>query len=109
MIRMYGNIVEVCPYKITSINFTDYAKTEADAQKIASAFNGQIEEIDTSGYAWLDGMQFDTREDALAAAEIGETGYKVKLNAPSEVEKLSAKIDYLSMMSGIDIPTSGGV
>lgn len=108
MIRMYGNIVEVCPYKITSADFTDYAKTEADAQKIASAINGQIEEIDTSGYAWLDGMTFYTRDDALSAAEIGETAYNEKMNAPSELDKLSAKIDYLSMMSGIDL-LGGGV
>lgn len=103
MIRMYGNVAEVCHYKVTLSGFTYYAKTKDEAEKLSSS-RGTIEEIDTSAYDWLDGVEFDTRADALAAAEMGEAAYKAQLNAPTDAEKLSAKIDYPSMMSGIDIP-----
>lgn len=103
MICMRGNIAEVRPYKVTLSEAVFYAKTKDESEKLSSG-RGTIEKIDTSAYDWLDGMEFETRADALAAAEMGETAYKAQLNTPTDVEKLSAKIDYLSMMSGIDIP-----
>lgn len=105
MIRMYGNKVQICRYKI-EYNHNDnlhtcYAQTAEEAQHLANSMNGTISNIDTSNEDWLDGLEFDTRSQALYWLEQGQENYNQfilnqKLQMP---DRLRADIDFLSIMT----------
>lgn len=118
--RMYGTIVEIYRFKVTTPKtdnmppqvaimmrgdeLIQYAHTEEEANQMVSEFGGTMEVLDTSGYEWMEGLEFPTRDEAIHVYEAGQEAYLEKLNAPTESQVLNSKIDYLSMMSGIEIP-----
>ena len=92
--RMYGEIVEIYRYQIT---YTEGEEPEAqqvtqgfptleEAQAEGDRHGVTPEPLDTTAYAWMDGLTFPTRNDAMAVYDLGEAEYKEQL-AKEEAEK----------------------
>lgn len=102
-LRMYGNTVEIHRYQITYLmdgnTVTEYAHTEEEAKAIAARHNTAYLPIDTSDIEWMDGLTFDSRDEALSWIGKGEAAYLEEQNKPSteeNVEDLKAKISALT-------------
>ena len=91
-IQMYGTICQILRYQIIpkdeTISYDIYAVTEEEANELATRYEGTIQETDHASYEWLDGMEFETREDAIAAYEMGEAAYLAKQSMPSDHDLL---------------------
>ena len=92
LIQMFGTICQILRYQIIpkdeTITYGIYAVTEEEANELATRYEGTIQETDHASYEWLDGMEFETREDAIAAYEMGEEAYKAKQSQPSDHDLL---------------------
>lgn len=92
--RMYGEIVEIYRYQITytegegpeAQQVTQGFPTLEEAQAEGDRHGVTPEPLDTTAYAWMDGLNFPTRNDAMAVYDLGEAGYKEQL-AKEEAEK----------------------
>ena len=95
---------EIVSQTITK-NMSDYAVTETEANAIAKKFNGSISKLDTQNYDWLDGLTFNSIDDALKAFEMGEQAYNDMVNAQKQtsIEQLRADLDFLSIMTGVEL------
>lgn len=91
--RMYGETVEIYRYKADYTEQTDaegepeavtyYTPYEDDAQYVAEKHGGTVTALDTSAYAWIDGLAFPSHDEARAAYDLGEQGYMEKKQAES--------------------------
>lgn len=63
------------------------------------------ETIDQTGNEWFDGLKFESSKEAHRVFNLGETAYKQELyqKEMSDGIKLRADIDYLAIMSGVEI------
>ena len=104
--RMYGNTVEIYQYRVDYTEQKDPEREpeavtyctpyEDDAQYVAEKHNAAVVPLDTSTYAWLDGLTFGSYEEAAAAHDLGEAAY----NAKAQQEKamtLEAQITDLQL------------
>ena len=101
MIRICGDMIEVCKYIVKTDEFTDYFKTIEEANDFLKMHGGKIESLDTTGIEWIDGVQIpDTKapmEEALKILEMGEEGYKkwLEQQAAQSPEKLAEENEKL--------------
>lgn len=106
MLRMYGTTVQICRYRVewtdASNDMSRYAYTEAEANVLAERYNGTITKLDTSQEDWMDGMTFNSRDEAVAWSEKGEAAYKAMLQEQQRMsmEQLRADIDFSMAMGG---------
>lgn len=109
-IRMLGHTVQLCrwqvSYKMDDIDMVEYVPTEEEADEFVEQFGGVKTPLDTAGFEWVDGITADSLDSARSIAESGEQKYKFELERKEKCspERLSANLDYLSMMTGVDIP-----
>lgn len=104
--RMCGNTVEIYRYRVdyteqrdpegepeTASYCTPY---EDDAQYVAQKHNATVVTLDTASYAWLDGLTFDSYEEAAAAHDLGEAAYNAKVQQ-EQAMTLEAQITDLQL------------
>lgn len=112
--RMYGEIVEIYRYQITYTKgeepnvqqVTQGFPTLEEAQAEGDRHGVTPEPLDTTAYAWMDGLTFSTRNDAMAAYDLGEEGYKAQVAAQEEeahrlenaVDQLQKQVDAVAPM-----------
>ena len=65
-------------------------KDEEAANLASTRFDGEIKIQDVSSAEWMDGLEFDTYDDAIAAYEMGEEAYKAILSQPTDHDILMA-------------------
>ena len=104
--RMYGETVEIYRYKVDYTEqidpegepeaVTEYTPYQDEAQDIATRYNGTVTALDTSAYAWMDGLELDTYDDAMTAYDLGETAYNAKVQK-EQAMSLEAQITDLQL------------
>ncbi len=64
-----------------------------------------VEEIGQDGNEWFDGLEFDSYDEALAVFNAGREAYEQKqaIKQLTDNLRLRADIDYLAIMTGVDI------
>ena len=112
MFRMIGDRVEILRYKVTylaeernretdkmeKVERITYAASEGEKDELLAMHDGATAEaLDTDGIEWLDGLQFDSFEEAERALATG--AYLPK----KSLEQLAADIDYIAIMTGVDL------
>ena len=107
-----GTIIKLLRYKITYIEKDEirYALTEEEAKDIATVTGGTVTKLDTTADEWIDGIDVAPTnmpyDKAKKIAAMGEQGYReyVETKRRKDPEVMLSMIDYLSMMSGIEMP-----
>ena len=104
--RMYGETVEIYRYKVDYTMQIDpesdpvgsvwYASTQEEAQAIAAKLGGTVTALDSSSYEWIDGLTFATRNDAMAAYDLGADGYAAKVQE-EQAMSINAQITDLQL------------
>lgn len=95
-IRLYGRAVQVCRWAVI---YTKDKKeralrvpTREEADAIAVRTGGTVTALDTSAYAWMDGIKVadvpNTYAEALKIYEMGEMAYKAMLAAPTTTQRV---------------------
>ena len=114
MFRMLGKKVELYRYKIT------YTENDEEMQENCTSeeHKNEIEQvltdkeitfettlIDQTSNEWFNGLEFDSYDEALAVFDKGEQAYLQEKQRQELMDnlRLRADIDYLSIMSGVDI------
>ena len=112
MFRMIGNHVQILRYKLTCIEKeynretgeleqtarTIYAANETEKNELLALHAGATTEaLDTTEIEWLDGLTFDSFEEAEKAQQSG-----IYLPKRS-VLQLQADIDYIAIMTGVEL------
>ena len=114
MFRMLGNKVELYRYKII------YTEDEVEMQEncISLEHKNEIEQkltgkeiiftttqIDQTNNEWMDGVKFDSYDEALIVFNNGEQIYNQNTNLimSTSNEQLRADTDYISIMVGVDL------
>ena len=83
--------------------------TREDAQKAVEDWGvdgrGTVTELDVSGVEWLEGLEVDSFDEALAICEQGEAAYRAKLAdaAQKSPDQLRADVDFISAMTGVEL------
>ena len=103
-IRLVNTTVEILRWRVAYIRDVDsdeepvalerYFTDETAATQFAEKTQGTLETLDTSSVEWLDGMTFASRDEAVAAAELGEEAYKAKAEAEKAAQP-EARLDEL--------------
>ena len=104
--RMYGNTVEIYRYRVDYTEQRDpegdpeavsyCTPYEDDAQYVAEKHSAAVVPLDTSAYAWMDGLTFDSYEEAAAAHDLGEAAYNAKVQQ-KQAMTLEAQITDLQL------------
>ena len=114
MFRMSGKKVELYRYTVT------WQENEQEMQEncISEKHKDEIEQmltdkeiafetktIDQTSNEWFNGLEFDSYEEALAVFDRGEQAYLQEKQRQELTDnlRLRADIDYLSIMSGVEI------
>ena len=114
MFRMSGKKVELYRYTVTytedEIEMIENCisvehKNEVEQKLTTKNINFTTEAIDQTGNEWFNGLEFDSYDVALEVFNKGEQAY---LQAKSTQElvnnlRLRADIDYIAIMSGVEI------
>ena len=114
MFRMLGKEVQLFRYKILwqedKLDFEEKCVSEEHKEVIEQTLseknvNYSIEEINQTSNEWVNGLHFDSYDLALNTLLKGEEAYiqeKQRLELVDNL-RLRADIDYLSIMSGVEI------
>lgn len=94
MIRVQGDTIQVIRYNVkyteNNLEMIMEASTQEEAESFKTAFNGEIETLDTSAIEWIDGVKIpETNKPMEAALEIlnmGEQGYKTFLEQQEKMK-----------------------
>ena len=112
MFRMLGDRVEILRYQITfseevcnretgEMEQTErvlYATSAGERDELLALYPGaEVDALDTTGVEWLDGLTFDSFEEAEKALATGVYMQK------KSVEQLQADIDYIAIMTGVEL------
>ena len=106
-LRMYGTTVQLHRYQITYDTdrgeVTEYAVTEEEANAIASRTGGSVSPMETSGNEWIDGLEFETRDEAIRLLEAGEEAYKAAVQKREAMsnERLREDVDRAMEAEGL--------
>ena len=114
MFRMLGKKVELIRYKITWQEdgqemqedcISEGHKNEVEQKLTAKNIDFTTEAIDQTDNEWFDGLEFDSYDKALAVFSQGEQAYLQEKQRQELTDnlRLRADIDYLSIMSGVEI------
>lgn len=114
MFVLVNNEVKLTEYKITYTEndvegqencTSEQQKNEVEQMLTEQGVDFTTEEIDQTGNEWFDGLEFESYDKALEVFNAGEEAYleQKELQRQADNLKLRADIDYLSIMSGVDI------
>jgi transposase len=80
-------------------------KNEVEQKLTAKNINFTTEVIDQTGNEWFNGLEFDSYDEALAVFSKGKQAYLQEKQRQELTDnlRLRADIDYLSIMSGVEI------
>ena len=100
--RLCGRVVEVYHYQVTyteqfpgeePVTRITYVPTLEEAQEIADQHGGEVAEMDSSAYEWMDGMELpgvpEPYDEAVRIFEQGEAAYR---EGQSEADDLMAML-----------------
>ena len=114
MFRMLEKKVELIRYKITWQEdeqemrencISEEHKNEVEQKLTAKNIDFTTEAIDQTDNEWFDGLEFDSYDEALEVFNKGEQAYLQEKQRQELTDnlRLRADIDYLSIMSGVEI------
>ena len=114
MFRMLGKKVELYRYKITytedEIERVENCISEEHKNEIKQTFTDreiafETKTIDQTSNEWFNGLEFDSYDEALEVFNKGEQAYLQEKQGQELTDnlRLRADIDYLSIMSGVEI------
>ena len=114
MFRMLGKKVELIRYTITwqedEREKQENCISEEHKEEVEQRLTGQgiefiTEAIDQTDNEWFNGLEFDSYDEALAVFNKGEQAYLQEKQRRELTDnlRLRADIDYLAIMSGVEI------
>jgi hypothetical protein len=114
MFRMLGKKVELIRYKVTwqedeqemqEVCISDEHRDEIQQKLTEKEIEFSTEAIDQTNNEWFNGLEFDSYDEALAVFNKGEQAYLQEKQRQELTDnlRLRADIDYLSIMSGVEI------
>jgi len=114
MFRMLGKKVELIRYTITWQEderemqencISEEHKAEVEQRLTGQGIEFTTEAIDQTDNEWFNGLEFDSYDEALAVFNKGEQAYLQEKQRQELTDnlRLRADIDYLSIMSGVEI------
>ncbi len=118
MFRMLGKKVELVRYIVKwqenygeeTIDMEEKCvseehKNEVEQKLTAKNIDFTTEAIDQTENEWFNGLEFDSYDEALAVFNKGEQAYLQEKQRQELTDnlRLRADIDYLAMMSGVEI------
>lgn len=114
--QLRGRKVEILRYQVTDPEGKKhFFVSEAAASRVAEECDGTVSPVDNSAFDWMDGLVIPESPNrylqAVKIADMGQEGYEKMISRPSTEElaqQNEANIDYLSMMTGIDLPGEEG-
>ncbi len=110
-----GRTVELLRYEARYIDrFSGEAVSQgfpakAEAEKAVARFGvdgkGTVAEQDMSALAWLEGLEVDSFDEAVAIWEQGEAACRARLAdaAQKSPDQLRADVDFISVMTGVEL------
>ena len=114
MFRMLGKKVELIRYKVTWQEneqemqencISEGHKNEVEQKLTTKNIAFTTEAIDQTDNEWFDGLEFDSYDKALAVFNKGEQAYLQEKQRQELTDnlRLRADIDYLAIISGVEI------
>ena len=114
MFRMLGKKVELYRYTVTYTEneevmieccISEEHKNEIERMLTDKEVTFVTKTIDQTGNEWFNGLEFDSYDEALAVFDKGEQTYLQDKQRQELTDnlRLRADIDYLSIMSGVEI------
>ena len=113
MFRMSGKKVELYRYTVTYTEneevMIEYCISEEHKNEIEQVLTDkevafETIPIDQTGNEWFNGLEFDSYDEALAVFSKGEQAYlQEKQSRVNGQSRLRADIDYLAIMSEVDL------
>jgi hypothetical protein len=114
MFRMLGKKVELIRYTITWQEderemqencISEEHKAEVEQRLTGQGIEFTTEAIDQTDNEWFNGLEFDSYDEALAVFSKGEQAYLQEKQRQGLTDnlRLRADIDYLAIMSGVEI------
>lgn len=111
---MLGRKIELYRYKITYIEneqtktqncISEQHKAEVEQELIKRGIDFATVIVDQTGNDWFENLEFDSYDEALSVFNLGQTAYEQKKQQAqlSDNLKLRADVDYLAVMSGVEI------
>lgn len=114
---MYGRIVQIYRFSVTYEEEThwpdengvletrtetqvEYCHTREQAQAVAKRTGGEIAELDSGAYAWMDGLEVadvpDTYAEAVKLYEMGREAWLTQAQERKQAENNAALAEYLA-------------
>jgi len=114
MFRMLGKKVELIRYKVTWQEdgqemqencISEEHKAEVEQRLTGQGIEFTTEAIDQTENEWFNGLEFNSYDEALAVFNKGEQAYLQEKQRQELTDslRLRADIDYLAIMSGVEI------
>lgn len=114
MFRLLGNNVDLIHYNIkyteNGIEMIEGCTSKEYKNEVEQSLTDQgieftIEVIDQTNNEWFNGLEFNSYEEALEVFNAGKQAHlrNNKLKQTSSNEQLRADIDYITIMTGVDI------
>ena len=118
MFRLLGNKVELVRYIVTWQETQGEETIEMEERCVSEEHKNEIEQkltergvpfstesITQAGNEWFEGLEFDSYDEALVVFDKGEQAYLKEKQRQELTDnlRLRADIDYLSIMSGVEI------
>jgi GTP-dependent phosphoenolpyruvate carboxykinase len=114
MFRMLGKKVELYRYKVTYTEneevliencISEEHKNEIEQVLTDKEITFETTLIDQTGSEWFNGLEFDSYDEALAVFSKGKQAYLQEKQRQELTDslRLRADIDYLAIMSGVEI------
>lgn len=114
MFRLLGKKVELYRYKVTYIENEEEMQENCTSEEHKSEIEQMLTDkeitfetipIDQTSNEWFNGLEFDSYDEALAVFSKGEQAYLQEKQRQELTDslRLRADIDYLAIMSGVEI------
>ncbi len=113
--QIRGQVVELFRYearytdKLSGEEVTRGFPGKAQAEKAVARWGvdgqGVVTELDVSALDWLEGLEVDSFDEAVAIWELGEDAYRARLAdaAQKSPDQLRADVDFISAMTGVEL------
>lgn len=88
-----------------SLGFPTLAEAEKAAERFGVEGKGTVTELDVSAVQWMEGLEVDSFDEAVAIWEKGEDTYRTQLAdaAQKSPDQLRADVDFISAMTGVEL------
>ncbi len=105
LLRWEAKYTDKLSGETVSRGYPTKARAEKAVERFGAEGKGTVSEADVSALAWLEGMEADSFDEALAICERGEAAYRNRLAdaAQKSPEQLRADVDFISAMTGVTL------